>query len=145
MSNTMKTTLGHLVVWLIVGCLMIIIFFTNDTINNFTDDNSKTFLLANLVALGYLSNAIVYFVQKSKKFGTKKDERDLLVQSKAMHFSYVLIAAYIYLLAIGIYTKYESVGYVPIGWIWFLAYSMIVLLHISLDIGLIYHYFKQGN
>ncbi|MBN2797418.1 MAG: hypothetical protein JXR88_18560 [Clostridia bacterium] len=145
MSKTIKTTLGHLLAWLIVGSAMIIIFFSNDTLNNFTDNKTKTFLLAFLVGFGYLSNAIEYFIQKSKKYGFKKDERDLLVQSKAMNFSLIVIATYVYSLATSIYTKYEIAGFIPIGWLWFLAYSMIVILHISLDVGLLYHYFKQGN
>ncbi len=145
MSKAMRSTLIHLSAWLIVGILMSMIFINPDTIKNFGDNKTKTLLLSALIGIGYLSNLVDYRMQKSKRYGYKKDERDFFVQSKATSFSFIIVAIYVYALATGLYTYYEKSKFVPIGWIWFLAYSLIVVAHVSIDVGSIYYYYKQGR
>lgn len=143
MSKTMKFTLIHVCSWTLVGLFMIMIFLNPSTIEQWGDNRNKTILLASLFILGYSTDLILLLFEKSKKFGFKRDERDFDVQRKATNIGFIIALVYVFFAAITLYTKYESKGLMPVGWMWFLAYSTVIIANLSVSVPSLLLYRKQ--
>lgn len=144
MSKLMKITLIQVCAWSIVAISMIIIFLNHGTIENWGDNTTKTILLALLFFIGYATHFTTLLIEKSKRWGFKKDERDLAIQSKAVNIGFIVVLMYIFILSISLYIKYETVGMMPVGWVWFIAYSTVVMANLSVTIPSLLIYRKQG-
>lgn len=140
----MKMNIIQVVTWSIVGLGVLIAFLLPNTIENWGDNKLKTILLASLFIIGFATDFILRILEKSKKYEVKRDERDSMIQSKSMGIGFIVIILYIYLLSIGLYTKYEASGFMPVGWVWFIAYTTIVMANISAGISSLILYKKQG-
>ncbi len=38
---------------------------------------------------------------------------------------------YVFIVAISLYTYYETDGSIPVGWMWFMAYSLVLVANVS--------------
>ncbi len=54
-------------------------------------------------------------------------------------------SVYIFVLAISLYLKYESVGSIPIAWVWFIAYSLVVVSFLITSAFSLIYYYKSGK
>lgn len=145
MSKLMKLTIIQVVTWTLVAIGMVLIFTSNSTIGEWGDQRAKTLLLAVLFLIGYGTDFTIRFIEKSSKWGVKRDERDRDISYKAVTTGFVLLMLYLFTLCISLYVYYEESGYVPIAWIWFIAYSTIVVANLSSGYASLYFYRKQGN
>ena len=50
-----------------------------------------------------------------------------------------------FLISIYLYLRYEAVGAVPVGWLWFIAYSIIVVANVLASAFSIYLYKREGS
>jgi len=144
MSKLMKITFIQVCAWSIVAISMIIIFTNHGTIDNWGDNTTKTVLLAFLFFVGYATHFTTLLIEKSKRWGFKKDERDLAIQSKAVNIGFIIVLLYIFILSISLYIKYETAGTMPVGWVWFIAYSTVVIANLSVTVPSLLLYRKQG-
>ena len=145
MSKAMKFNIVQVISWSIIALCMIIIFSMKGTIENWGDNKIKTILLALLFLLGYGGNMLLMILEKSSKWGFKRDERDQLIQYQSLSRAILILILYIYTVSIILYIKYETARFVPIGWVWFIAYSSVVVTFISSGYTSLYLYRKQGN
>jgi len=141
MSGKMKQNIFHFILWFIVAVVLVIVFSTEGTIAQWSDNRTKTVLVAALFLFGFSGDAVLRIIFSKKRVPT--DERDKYIQNKALAAGYVITLIYIFILAISIYTKYENNGMVPVAWIWFIAYSLVIIANLSVSAASVYQYWKS--
>jgi uncharacterized membrane protein YbjE (DUF340 family) len=144
MSSKLKASIINLILWCIVAIGMLYIFFGREALSDWGDNQNKTLLLALLFVVGYSGQLIIGLKYRDRKNKVMKDERDLSIQNKAMSASFITTLLYIFLITISLYTKFEQAGSVPVGWLWFIAYSLVVVANISSSSFTIYFY-QRGD
>lgn len=144
MSKNMKVNIIHTIMWTLVAIGLIIIFSLPNTIANWGDNRTKTILLAVLFLLGFGVDFVLRMIERSRQGEYKKDERDSKVKYDAVVKSFVVLILYIYILSIVLYSKYENAGAMPVGWVWFIAYSVVTAANLFVGIFTIIGYKKQG-
>jgi hypothetical protein len=55
------------------------------------------------------------------------DERDDQVVARASQATLVVVLMAVFLLSVGLWEAYRAEGAVPVGWLWFLAYGVIIV------------------
>ncbi|WP_069649019.1 hypothetical protein [Caloranaerobacter ferrireducens] len=145
MSYQMKFSLLNLIIWLVVAVLFLSVFLTGNTIENWGDNHAKTLILAFLFAIGYLGQLILRIIFRKRKNVIIRDERDEYFLNKALTSSFVATLIYVFIVAISLYTYYEKSGLIPVAWIWFIAYSLIIVANIFTSGFAIFFYRKGGN
>lgn len=144
MSSQMKHSILNFILWSGVAIFFLLVFFNGDTLENWGDNRTKTLMLAILFGIGFGGQLVLRIVfRKRKNTNTiSSDERDDYIQNKAMASSFVLTLIYVFIIAISLYTFYEKNGVVPIAWVWFMAYSLILFANMCTSGFSIYHYYK---
>lgn len=127
MNELNKLGLLRTISWSIVGIIMIVIFSGDSAITDFGDNINKTILLSVLIAFGLLVDLIVRIVIKRK--GLVEE-----INYKSMNVGMVVTLLYVFLITITLYTYYEGIGVVPVGWLWIIAYSTIVFVNITMGV-----------
>ncbi|SHJ12335.1 hypothetical protein SAMN02745751_01801 [Dethiosulfatibacter aminovorans DSM 17477] len=145
MSKKLRQSIIHLIIWSIVAVGFILIFSRANTIVNWTDNRAEKIILAILFLTGFGGDAILGMAFRGKGNEVDSDERDAAVTGKAMEASYIVTLLYVFLVTISIYTKYESAGTVNVGWLWFIAYSLVIVANVSSSICTIIMYKRLGN
>ncbi|MCK5759334.1 MAG: hypothetical protein KAH14_09600 [Clostridiales bacterium] len=145
MSLKMKHSVYTLIIWSVVSILLAILFFSGDTINTWGDNRIKTLLMAALFLIGYVGNTILWLIFRKRKNKIVKDERDNYISLKSTSASYIATTVYIFILAISLYIKYESIGSVPVAWLWFIAYSLVVVSFLITSAFSLIYYYKIGK
>jgi len=122
-------TLGviRIITWSIVAVFMIIIFSRESTIAMWGDNQTKTLLLAVLIAFGLGADLVIRIIIKRK--GIENDNN-----YKAINIGLITTLLYVFIITIIFYTKFEELGVVPVGWLWFIAYSTIVFVNITFGV-----------
>lgn len=141
----MKFTIIQTIIWSIVAIGIVVIFSLPNTIRDWGDNRLKTIFLALLFLVGLGTDFLLRILERSKKYGFVRDERDQFVQNKAMYLGFIILALYICILSFSLYIWYESDKFLPIGWVWFIAYSSIVIANLGTSIVSIVYYIRQGN
>lgn len=144
MSKLVKFSIIQLCIWTMVGIGMGIVFASSSVSSTWADHPVKTVLLAILFLIGFGTDFVLRIIEGSKKWGFKRDERDMAIQSRAMSYGFLFIVLYIFVIAMFLFMTYETVGSVPVGWVWFMAYSTIVVSNLSVGILSLIYYSRQG-
>ena len=140
MNRMIRFNVFHLVLWSVVAAGFVAVFLGFDAIANWGDNALKTVLLALLFVVGFGGDLLLR--HKFKAAGEDVAAYEAL-RLKAMEISYLFSLLYIFLAAISIYIRHEDSGLVPVGWLWFLAYSLILVVHISASCAILYLHCKQ--
>ncbi len=143
MSKHMKHSILTISLWGFVGILFLIILLSTDAIANWSDNRIKSILLAALFFVGFLSDFILKRVFNKKR--ALSDERDQLVIKDAAVSSFIIVVIYVFIFLITLFLKYETTGFVPVGWLWVIAYSLIVVSNVVYSLMTIISYKKRGS
>lgn len=143
MSRVVKFTLFQVITWFLVGLGMFMIVTRPGVIENWGDNKYKSIALAILFLLGYGTDLVIRMLEKSKKFGFIRDERSEYNQLKAMSIGFIIVLIFIFVFAITLYTRFENKGFMPIGYVWILAYSTIIAANLGVGIPTLIIYRKQ--
>lgn len=102
-----------------------IVFFSGGGAETYVQDLTRKILVAALLGLGYLFLFLVLFLVrlKSRDKTILMDERDERISRQAMGTAFIIFAIYVFLMCIGLYEAYYKSEVMPVGWMWFLAYS----------------------
>jgi len=112
---------GFLFLYLIVDFLVV-------GVDNFT--NRYNFLLTAAVILAVMIAFFgMLYVTNKKEYVV--DERDNQIQTKATSVSLLITTMFVFLLSIGLFLGYESVGSVPVSWMWLMAYLTFDVAYLS--------------
>ena len=145
MSVQMKRAILNLVIWLSVALLFIMVFLSGDTIASWGSNRVKIVMLASLLGLGYIGQLILSIVFRKRKNIINTDERDVMILNKAMSNSFIVTLVYLFLVAMSLYLYYEKSGSVPVAWLWFIAYNVVMAANITTSAFLIFHHHRGGN
>ncbi len=145
MSRQMRFHIYHLILWLIVTIGFLIAFSSGKTIENWGDNPKKTLLVAILFVIGYGGDTILRYIFRKKKDRVEIDERDLMIQHRSLMIAFIMVLLYAFLLTITLYIRFEAVGFVPVGWLWFIAYSLILAANVFSSTVTLFHYVKGGK
>lgn len=145
MSAQMKRSIWNLIIWLVVGVLFLIVFFGKNALSDWGDNSTKTLMLAILIGIGYSGSLVLSYIYRKRRNIIIADERDEMIQNKSMSSSFIATLVVMYSLVISIYIYYEKAGSVPVGWLWFIAYSLIFVANIISSSFSIYYHRKGGN
>lgn len=140
MNRMIRFNVFHLMLWSVVAAGFLAVFLGFNAIANWGDNALKTVLLALLFVIGFGGDFLLR--RRFKDAGDDAVGYEAL-RLKAMEISYILSLLYVFLAAISIYTRYEASGLVPVGWLWFLAYSLILVVHISASCAILFLHWKQ--
>ena len=76
----------------------------------------------------------------------ERDERDEQIEAKATSVGLIAIMLIVFLGCIWLWEYYRADGCVPVGWMWIIAYSTLILSHLApviisllLDFGVVSH------
>ena len=115
-----------LTLWSAVLIAFIALFFVVSGPTEWGTDSNIKFMSAVIFGIGY----IVFFFVQSKSKKVRKDERDYLIALKSSNATLIVILIYVFLLCISIFVYYEKAGFVPVSWMWFIAYTSVFLTYI---------------
>jgi putative transcriptional regulator len=59
------------------------------------------------------------------------DERDQTIRRRASEWAFNVLAIFVFLSCIALHDAFRQEQGVPIGWLWFLAYSSFILAYLS--------------
>lgn len=113
-------------VWSIVLLAFLLLFFIGGGPPEWQQNSNARFLSAIVLAVGY----IVFLMIQRKGKALIKDERDHLVELKSGNVTMILVLMYVFIFGISLFVAYESAGYMPVSWMWFLAYTTIFITYI---------------
>jgi fatty acid desaturase len=75
-----------------------------------------------------------------------RDERDESIDARATRIGIIAVVILVFLGSIALWDAYQEPGCVPVGWMWVLAYSTLILSHLApafvslaVDMGVIRH------
>jgi hypothetical protein len=90
-----------------------------------------------IIAFGFAAYYGMLFLNRNRPGarGVATDERDEDIRKRANGASFVVVLLYVFALAIYLWERYQGSGFVPIGWMWFLAYSTSFTAYIASSIG----------
>lgn len=86
-----------------------------------------------IFAAGYISYATMLYSTRVKKDKESliSDERDEIIAMKGSNSGMIIVLVYVFVLSIGLWEYYQEQSAVPVGWMWFLAYSTTLMAFIS--------------
>lgn len=104
---------------------LIVVFFSGGGAETYVQDTTRKIIVAVLLGLGYLLLFLVLFLVriKSRDKTILMDERDERIVRQALGTAFTVFAIYVFLVCIGLYEAYNTRTVMPVGWMWFLAYS----------------------
>jgi len=129
MNKLTKLGVTKTLSWAAVAIVMVIIFSNKNAILNWGDNQIKTILLAVLIAFGLFMDLVIRTIIKR---GRQLKENQ--INYKNLNVEIIATLLYIFIIIITLYIYYESAGAVPVGWLWFIAYSTIVFVNITFGV-----------
>lgn len=145
MSKYYKYSITNFTLWLIVAISFLSIFLNEETINNWGDNRTKTIAIAFLFLVGLSGQLVFHLLNRKKEGKIDKDERDLSIQNRSISYSFIITLVYVFVVTMSIYSYYEKARFIPIAWMWFVAYSLILVANIVTSFISIILYKKSGS
>jgi uncharacterized membrane protein len=115
------------VVWTLAGAGFFLTFFSGGGAAEFATDSSRHLAGAAAIGFGFVGWWMGLWATRRRGGRVVTDERDAQAAARASQFTLVVVLLVLFALAVGLWTFYEDVGSVPVGWMWFLAYSSVIL------------------
>jgi len=132
LGQTRKRAWLAAVLWTLAGIGFGVTFFWGGGPETLPEDSLRHLAGAGALAFGFLGYWITLWVTRQKPGGPLlADERDHQVVARANQATLVIVLLGIFVFTIGLWTAYEDVGGVPVGWMWFLAYGSVILASVT--------------
>jgi hypothetical protein len=136
MTQLKKQALWSLLIWSAVLIAIVIIFFSGGGPTAFLEGESKNTLARVCITVGFIFYFSMFFLTRIKSGGKPlvKDERDELIAKRAYSIGFHTLLGYVFLLCsvlYGFYKGYHELKLIPVGWVWFLALSSLLVGFIS--------------
>lgn len=126
-----------LIIWSLVMIGICVVFFSAGGADTFLDGERRVTLTRVFITLGFSAYFLLLFLTRRRR-GTSapvKDERDEMIQKQALTAGFYVVIAYAFLFSIAMYAFYKvysEMVLMPVGWVWFLGLSCIILGHITI-------------
>jgi len=141
MSTRAKLSLINFIMWSIAFAVFTIVFILDTQYNEFPMQNYRVstaiiFLLSNIVNL-----VIVYLQHRSEK----SDERNKYFESLSAVVTMIVTMVLIFSGSMTLYVIYEKSGFVPVDWLWFIAYGAAFVVFIVFNLSYVIVSLKGTN
>jgi hypothetical protein len=147
MTQARKRAIFTFLIWGSVMAAFSAIFFLGGGPERYALEKWRHVAGAVIIAGGYLSYILMNFLTRTRPGGeVGRDERDEEIRNKANAIAFVVVLVYVFALSIFLWEKHQDTRFVPVGWMWFLAYSTSFAAFISSSvIALILESKASGN
>lgn len=133
MTQQKKRAFLTLVIWGIVAFAFAAFFFLRGGPDTFYEEDERVVLNAGFILAGWISYGLMLYFTRAKPGSQHvlRDERDETIGARANATALVIVLMYVFLVCIIIKEVYGARGGVPLGWMWFLAYSSVFVGFVS--------------
>jgi len=148
MTQSNKRSVWALCIWGPVAVAFVILFFFVGKPATYADTQSVRIMVGVIFAVGYVSYAVMLYLTRVKagKQSLITDERDELIGMQGANTGMIFVLVYVFILAIYLWENYQTQGAVPVGWMWFLAYSTSLMAFLSSSATtLVLHWRSNGH
>lgn len=142
-SNAMSMWQRRAVIWMVIWAVATVGFLVAGFVGKgpagLAQDTPRRDLAAGFVAGGIVLSMAVRFVTR-RRAGVTVDERDEAINGKSSEIALGLTAAGVFVGCIALNEAYHAAGAVPVNWVWFLAFSSMVVAHLAQAVGAVILY-----
>jgi hypothetical protein len=132
MSQQRKRAIFTFLIWGSVMASFSAIFFLWGGPDRYVSEKWRHVAGAAIIAGGYLSYGLMNFLTRTRPGDdVGRDERDEGIRRHANSIAFVIVLVYVFALSIILWERFQGKGFVPAGWMWFLAYSTSFAAFIS--------------
>jgi uncharacterized membrane protein len=133
MTKARKRAIFTFLIWGPVMAAFSVIFFLGEGPEGYYLETWRRTAGGIIIAVGYFSYGLMLFLTRTRPRtqGVVSDERDVNIRRRANATAYVIVLVYVFALSIFLWDRHQESGFVPVGWMWFLAYSMSFAAFIS--------------
>ena len=131
MSQTRFRAWLMTVIWSLAGAGFFLAFFSGGGVDEFDTDSGRHLAAAAAIGFGFIGQWTALWLTRRRGGAVVADERDLQIVARAGQATLVIVVSAIFLLTVALWTIYEGAGTVPVGWMWFVAYTAVILTPVS--------------
>ena len=148
MAQSRLQNLLALAIWLVVAVGFAITVFSSGGPATYADDSQRRIVGGVFLAAGIFGTPLMRLLTRSKSDSNHvpRDERDEGIDARATRIGIITVVTLVFLGSIALWDTYHEPGCVPVGWMWVLAYSTLILSHLApavvslaLDLGSMRH------
>lgn len=127
-----------LIIWSLVMVGICIVFFSQGGADTFLDGERRVTLTRAFITVGFALYFISLVLTTKRRLKMKemiKDERDELIEKKALTTGFYVVIAYVFMFSVSLYAFYKVFSdsiLMPVGWVWFLGLSSLIVGHITI-------------
>lgn len=129
MSLARTSAIVTAAVWAVVAVCSCVVFASTGVgpLSTEAGKGART-AIAVLLFVGLGTNGLVALRARRGRERGELDERDAAVALRASASTLIAIAAILYAACIGLYVTHKHAGVLPVGWLYILAYGIVVLV-----------------
>ncbi len=133
MTQARKRAVFTFLIWGLVMAAFFVIFFLGGGAEGYHMERWRRISGAAIIVFGYLSYWLMLFLTRTRggTLGVASDERDEDIRRRASATAFIIVLIYVFALSIFLWESHQESGFVPVGWMWFLAYSVSFAAFIS--------------
>jgi hypothetical protein len=133
MNQQRKRACLTLIIWGIVAAAFAALFFFRGGPDTFYEEDERVILNAGFILAGWIGYGMMMFLTRARSESQPvvRDERDVAIAGRANATALVVVLMYVFLACIIFKEAYGVRGSVPLGWMWFLAYSSVFVGFVS--------------
>jgi hypothetical protein len=132
MTQARKRAIFTFLIWGSVMAAFSVIFFLGGGPERYALEQWRRLAGAAIIAGGYIFYILMNFLTRTRPGGdVGRDERDEDIRMRANAVAFVVVLIYVFVLSIFLWERHQGSGFVPVGWMWFLAYSTSFAAFIS--------------
>ncbi len=124
MNQAQIRSIYSLVIWGTVALVICGVFFLWGGPESFAGDSLRILIAALGFGFGYLGYILMLKLARKKSSATAmlQDERDHEIAQRANGIALMSVLVFIFILSMILFTMFQDLGVLPVGWMWFFAY-----------------------
>lgn len=126
-SQTRVRAWSAVVIWALAGAGFTTAFFAWGGPGEYARDRGRILAGAIAIAVGYGAHYLALWMTRARGGAVLSDERDAQVVAQASRATLIVVLVAVFALSVGLWEGYREAGSVPVGWLWFLAYGVVIL------------------
>ena len=144
MTQSRTRALWTLAIWTVVAVGFALTFFSGGGPGDYADDGIRRAMGGAFLAFGFFGTPLMRWWTRGRPGEVATDERDEGIGRRSATGGLVVVLLYVFGLSILLWERHQGTGCVPVGWMWFLAYSTATLGYLApalisllLDLGVV--------
>lgn len=132
MTLTQKRARMAAVIWGLAAIAFSLAFFSGGGPAQYAAESQRILAGAVAVALaGGLHVGMALGTGRASHAGSPTDERDLAMNVQASQATLTIVLCGVFASCIALWMGYRAAGHVPVGWMWFQGYGMVILAFLT--------------